>query len=112
MDGERMSMIIANNDSQFPPNEHMERDVNEHDNNNGKLSKYRGINRPCFARDGAENVEFNPIGQAVEPAESVAKWQRHIGLEAVDHTLLGIDILDWRHFGKDKLDEAWNRTKV
>lgn len=72
-------------------------------------------------------MKFNNNGQAVEPKETVARWQRHLGLMAKDHTLFGLDVFDWREFrirlvkdkGKSKnsnlllftlISSCWNLT--
>ncbi|KAL6285886.1 hypothetical protein ACE6H2_010276 [Prunus campanulata] len=45
----------------------------------------RGLNRPNWATESIEVVEFNARGQAIAPKKkTVARWQRFLGLMAVD----------------------------
>ena len=84
-------------------------DFEEDDNNN-----LRGVNRPNWAKGNiVKYLKFNDEGQAVEPAETVARCHRYLGMQATDHRLFRIDVFDWRNFQKsEKLDEAWDTIRV
>lgn len=58
-------------------------------------------------------MKFNNHDQAVEPEETIARWQRHMGLMAKDHTIFGLDDFDRHEFRKNKvLDNTWSKIKV
>ncbi|KAM5555336.1 hypothetical protein ABKV19_023305 [Rosa sericea] len=88
-------------------------DTDSEDQDGNTANRPRGKNKPNWGRRGSlEIMKFNNHGQAVEPELTVARWQRHLGQMVKDHTLFGLDVLDWREFRKSKvLDEAWSRIK-
>lgn len=74
----------------------------------------RGITKPNWAKGGiVEYLKFNEEGQAIEPQDTVTRWQRYLGSKATDHRWFSLNVLDWRDFRKGaKLDEAWDSIKV
>ncbi|KAK9912340.1 hypothetical protein M0R45_036207 [Rubus argutus] len=72
--------------------------------NKRRGNKRRGNNKLNWARRGSVEI--------LKPNETVARWQRYLGLMVQDHTLFGVDVFDWRTFRKTKvLDEAWCKIK-
>lgn len=88
-------------------------DDHEDDGSIVRNRRARGLNRPNWATESIEVVEFNARGQAIGPKKTVARWQRFLGLMAVDQGLFPIDVKDWRRFEHGTtLGDAWKRIKV
>lgn len=92
-------------------NEFTDGSDSKEDDNCGDL---RGANRPNWAKGGiVEYLKFNNDGQAVEPEETVSRWQIYLGMKATYHRYFAINVFDWRDFRKEKkLDEAWKDIRV
>ena len=74
----------------------------------------RGRNRPRWASNGVREVMiFNVMGQAVEPARTVARFSRFLGMLSHESSLFPIPVKDWRSFyAGTNINRAWDRIKV
>lgn len=75
--------------------------------------KIRGKNRPRFALQHPEKLQFNAIGQPVAPAEKVAQFGRFIGQLVRECSNFPLNAKNWAAICKtDKVKEAWITVRV
>ncbi|XP_040371278.1 uncharacterized protein LOC121051857 isoform X2 [Rosa chinensis] len=77
-----------------------------------KTRKTRGKNKPKFALEGPEKLQFNAIGQPVGPSKKVAEFGRFIGQLASECSNFPLNAENWAEICKaGKVDEAWQTVQ-
>ncbi|XP_040365662.1 uncharacterized protein LOC121050229 isoform X3 [Rosa chinensis] len=77
-----------------------------------KTRKTRGKNKPKFALEGREKLQFNAIGQPVGPSQKVAEFGRFIGQLASECSNFPLNAENWAEICKaGKVDEAWQTVQ-